>query len=406
MTPPAVDPEIRTLLETADTSVFPVHGLDTVLADPKRYALLRDLPEVPTDDQVKAGDLYIHGPGGTLRLRIYRPETTEDLPVILYIHGGAYTYGSPEAEEGRSLRYARDARAVVVSVDYRLAPEHPFPAATDDAYAVLTWIAGHAAELGGDPARIAVAGGSAGGNIAASTALRARDQAGPRLLFQALTYPGVDGGLTSASVREFTDTPVLNRAAMELAWRYYTPTDPTDPYASPLHATDLTGLPPRLHRRRRGRPAPRRGPRLRRTPVRRRRHHRTCPGSRRRPRLRPPLPPGPYQRTQPHRPDTGPPRRPAPPVTTPRHWPAARPLGRRERHSPCPAGAAPGPARVDGSTRRGLPLLRRRPAPARPGQPQDRRRQARPLRSEDQQGVCRTRNALLSVGRSGPGGEA
>jgi acetyl esterase len=244
MTPPAVDPEIRTLLETADTSVFPVHGLDTVLADPKRYALLRDLPEVPTDDQVKADDLYIHGPGGTLRLRIYRPETTEDLPMILYIHGGAYTYGSPEAEEGRSLRYARDARAVVVSVDYRLAPEHPFPAATDDAYAALTWIAGHAAELGGDPARIAVAGGSAGGNIAASTALRARDQAGPRLLFQALTYPGVDGGLTSASVREFTDTPVLNRAAMDLAWRYYTPTDPTDPYASPLHATDLTGLPP------------------------------------------------------------------------------------------------------------------------------------------------------------------
>ncbi|WP_030843748.1 alpha/beta hydrolase [Streptomyces hygroscopicus] len=241
---PAVDPEIQTLLDTADTGVFPVYGLDEVLADPQRYAPLRARPGTPVDDQVTVRDLDIPGPGGQLRLRVYRPDTPEDLPMILYVHGGAYTYGSPEAEEGRSLRYARDVRAVVVSVDYRLAPEHPYPAAADDAYAALTWIAANPAELGGDPARIAVAGGSAGGNIAASTALRARDQAGPRLLFQSLTYPGVDGSLATTSAREFTDTPVLNRAALELAVQYYAKDSHADPYAFPSRAADLSGLPP------------------------------------------------------------------------------------------------------------------------------------------------------------------
>ncbi|WP_030267377.1 alpha/beta hydrolase [Streptomyces violens] len=244
MSVPAVDPEIQTLLDTADTGVFPVYGLDAVLADPQRYALLRARPDTPVDDQVKVRDLYVPGPGGQLRLRVYRPDIPEDLPMILYVHGGAYTYGSPEAEEGRSLRYARDARAVVVSVDYRLAPEHPYPAAADDAYAALTWIAANPAELGGDPARIAVAGGSAGGNIAASTVLRARDQAGPHVLFQSLTYPGVDAGLTTASAREFTDTPVLNRAALELAVRYYAKDSHAAPYASPIRAADFSGLPP------------------------------------------------------------------------------------------------------------------------------------------------------------------
>ncbi|MEE6267353.1 alpha/beta hydrolase [Streptomyces diastatochromogenes] len=241
---PAVDPEIQTLLDTADTGVFPVHGLDAVLADPERYALLRAHPGTPADDQVTVRDLYVPGPAGQLRLRVYRPDTTEDLPMILYVHGGAYTYGSPEAEEGRCLRYARDAHAVVVSVDYRLAPEHPYPAAADDAYAALTWIADNPAELGGDRTRIAVAGGSAGGNIAASTVLRARDLSGPHLLFQSLTYPSVDGSLTSASAREFTDTPVLNRGAMELAVQHYAKDSHADPYAFPIRATDLSGLPP------------------------------------------------------------------------------------------------------------------------------------------------------------------
>ncbi|MEU7044752.1 alpha/beta hydrolase [Streptomyces varsoviensis] len=244
MSVPPVDAEIQTLLATADTGVFPVHGLDEVIADPQRYAALRELPATPADDRVKVEDLFIPGPGGKLRLRVYRPVTEATLPVILYTHGGAFTYGSPEAEEGRSLRYAAEAEAVVVSVDYRMAPEHPFPAAADDAYAALVWVAEHAAEIGGDPERVAVAGGSAGGNIAATTALRARDLAGPKVVFQALTYPGLDANLASDSAREFTDTPVLNRAAMEIGWTYYAPENPSTPYASPLHADDFAGLPP------------------------------------------------------------------------------------------------------------------------------------------------------------------
>ncbi|MFH8342730.1 alpha/beta hydrolase [Streptomyces sp. AM6-12] len=241
---PPVDPEIQSLLDTSDSGVFPLYDLDSVLADPELYRPLRERPDTPADEQAKAEDLFIPGPGGQLRLRVYRPATDGTLPVVLYLHGGAFTYGSPEAEEKHAQRYARDAEAVVASVDYRLAPEHPYPAAADDAYAALTWLAGKAAEIGGDPERIAVAGASAGGNIAAATALRARDLDGPPVVFQMLIYPAVDSGMTSDSMRQCTDTPVLNRAAMKLAWRHYTGGHSLAPYASPAQAADLSGLPP------------------------------------------------------------------------------------------------------------------------------------------------------------------
>ncbi|MFE6161928.1 alpha/beta hydrolase [Streptomyces sp. NPDC056486] len=243
---PAVDSEIQSLLETSDAGVFPFYGLDSVLAVPERYQLLRERPDTPVDDRVKVQDLWVPGPAGQLRLRVYRPVTDDVLPVVLYVHGGAFTYGSPEGEEEHALRYALEAEAVVVSVDYRLAPEHPYPAAADDAYEALTWIAAHAAQIGGDPERIAIAGVSAGGNIAASTVLRARDLAGPKVTFQLLIYPALDSSMTSASMRESTDTPVFNRAAAELAWIYYAEGHGHVPYASPAQAADLGGLPPAL----------------------------------------------------------------------------------------------------------------------------------------------------------------
>ncbi|MGW7551027.1 alpha/beta hydrolase [Streptomyces rimosus] len=247
MSVPPVDPEIQSLLETSDTGIFPVYGLASVLANPERYQLLRERPDTTADDRAKVEDLFIPGPGGQLRLRVYRPvapATGDVLPVVLYLHGGAFTYGSPEAEENHALRYALDAEAVVVSVDYRLAPEHPYPAAADDAYAALTWLADHAARIGGDPGRIAVAGVSAGGNLAASTVLRARDLGGPKAALQLLMYPAVDGGTTSASAREFTDTPILDRDATRLAWRHYVGDQDLETYASPAQAPDLSGLPP------------------------------------------------------------------------------------------------------------------------------------------------------------------
>jgi acetyl esterase len=241
---PPVDSEIQALLDTSDAAFFPFYELDSVLATPELYLPLREHGDTPIDDRVKVQNLFIPGPGGQLRLRVYRPVAGDDLPVILYAHSGGFTYGSPEAEEEHCLRYALDAEAVVVSVDYRLAPEHPYPAAADDVYAALTWIAGHAAQIGGNPERIAVAGGSAGGNIAASTVLRARDLGGPNVVFQMLIYPGVDSSMTSASMRECTDTPVLTRSAAELVWRHYVGGGNLAPYASPAHAADLSGLPP------------------------------------------------------------------------------------------------------------------------------------------------------------------
>ncbi|MEU5049303.1 alpha/beta hydrolase fold domain-containing protein [Streptomyces sp. NPDC021096] len=141
--------------------------------------------------------------------------------------------------------------ATVISVGYRLAPEHRFPAALDDAYAVLTWTAEHAGELGIDPARIAVGGHSAGANIAAAAALRARDEQGPAIHFQLLNQPGLDDRQETWSARNFTDTPWFNRDKLAAAW-----SQPATPYAAPARAADLSGLPPAYHRHRRVLPEP------------------------------------------------------------------------------------------------------------------------------------------------------
>jgi acetyl esterase len=139
---------------------------------------------------------------------------------------------------------------VVVSVAYRLAPEHPYPAGLEDCYAALVWLAGHAAELGVDPARLAVAGGSAGGGLSAALALLARDRGGPALCFQYLAIPELDDRLTTPSMQAFVDTPLWNRPSAVRSWEYYlgpglaAGSDDVPPYAAPSRATDLAGLPP------------------------------------------------------------------------------------------------------------------------------------------------------------------
>ncbi|WP_431045696.1 alpha/beta hydrolase fold domain-containing protein [Streptomyces sp. P1-3] len=127
---------------------------------------------------------------------------------------------------------------------YRLAPEHPFPAALDDAYATLTWTSEHAAELGIDPERIAVGGHSAGGGLAAAVALRARDQQGPPIRLQLLNQPPLDDRQETWSARNFTGTPWMNRDKITAAWRHYLSSQPATPYAAPARAADLAGLPP------------------------------------------------------------------------------------------------------------------------------------------------------------------
>ncbi|BDM74271.1 esterase (plasmid) [Streptomyces nigrescens] len=175
-------------------------------------------------------------------VRIYRPHQAQG--ALVWLHGGGYVYGDLNTEHPWATRIAEESGATVISVGYRLAPEHRFPAALDDAYAVLIWTAEHAAELGIDPERIAVGGHSAGGGLAAALALRARDRQGPPIRFQLLNQPELDDRQESWSARHFTETPWMNRAKVTASWRHYLGSQSATPYAAPARAADLSGLPP------------------------------------------------------------------------------------------------------------------------------------------------------------------
>ncbi|WP_085998531.1 alpha/beta hydrolase [Nocardia vinacea] len=175
-------------------------------------------------------------------VRIYRPHQARG--AVVWMHGGGWVMGDLDTEDPWAARIAEGSGAVVISVNYRLSPEHRFPAALDDAYAVLTWTAEHAAELGIDPDRIAVGGHSAGGGLAAQVALRARDRQGPPIRFQLLNEPELDDRQQTWSARQFTDTPWVNRDVVTASWRHYLGSAPASQYAAPARATDLSGLPP------------------------------------------------------------------------------------------------------------------------------------------------------------------
>ncbi|HEY7263562.1 MAG TPA: alpha/beta hydrolase [Trebonia sp.] len=186
-------------------------------------------------------DIVIPGRAGEMPARVYSPAT--DAPgVVVYYHGGGWVVGSVEGWDASVRALAAASGCDVVSVDYRLAPEHVFPAAADDAYDALTWAAGALAN--GRP--LVVAGDSAGGNLAAVAALRARDSGGPPLVLQVLVYPVTDHDLDRKSYHEFAGNEfIVNRRDMAWYWNHYAPDPATraNPYASPLHATDLSGLP-------------------------------------------------------------------------------------------------------------------------------------------------------------------
>lgn len=186
----------------------------------------------------------IPGPGGPMAIRIYRPKDPLRAGVV-YFHGGGWVLGSLESADASCRAIANRSRCVVISVDYRLAPESKFPAAVDDAYAAVKWVAENASELRIDAQRIAVGGASAGGNLAAAAALLARDRGGPKIAFQLLTVPVTELSSKAASHREFAQGYGLSAADMEWFGRHYVRTekDADDPRASVLRA-DLQGLPP------------------------------------------------------------------------------------------------------------------------------------------------------------------
>jgi acetyl esterase len=195
----------------------------------------------------EVSDLTAAGPAGEVPVRLYRPAAEGRLPAIAYYHGGGFVIGSVETHDGTCRALANATGCAVVSVDYRLAPEHRFPAAPEDCWSALAWLAAEGEALGLDPSRLAVAGDSAGGNLAAAAALLARER-GPELRFQLLVYPVTDHGFDTPSYLENGEGYFLSAAMMRWFWQQYLeePSHGADPLASPLRAADLAGLPPAL----------------------------------------------------------------------------------------------------------------------------------------------------------------
>jgi len=191
-------------------------------------------------------DLAIPGPGGAIPARLYRPATTGSLPALVFFHGGGWVVGNIEGHDTVCRHLANRADCAVVSVDYRLGPEHKFPAAVEDCFAATAWVAGNAASLGVDRVRLAVGGDSAGGNLAAVVSLLARDKGVPRVACQVLIYPATDAAMRHDSIGRFAEGYVLTRSTMRWFYEQYlrSPEDAADWRVSPLLAPDLSGLPP------------------------------------------------------------------------------------------------------------------------------------------------------------------
>ncbi|MFB7588008.1 alpha/beta hydrolase [Streptomyces sp. NPDC056169] len=233
-----MDPELEPFLP-----FLPLMDMTDPVAGRKEFAARATAAPAPDTSRMEVEDHAVSVPAAPdVPVRVYRPHRAQG--AVVWLHGGGGVFGDLDTEHPWAARIADLSGAVVISVGYRLAPENPFPAALDDAYAVLAWAAGHTDALGTDPARIAVGGHSAGAGIAAATALRARDERGPAIRFQLLNQPGLDDRQETWSARNFTDTPWLTSDTRTAAWGHYLGGRPATPYAAPARAADLSGLPP------------------------------------------------------------------------------------------------------------------------------------------------------------------
>lgn len=252
---PPLDHELADALDDIPEDFLPTNlvDFDDLPGTRERMSALIEemLAEAPERPGVESEDISIPGPAGDqdLPLRIYRPVgAASSLPCVYWIHGGGMVMGDLDQSDATCERLVAELECVVVSVDYRLAPEHPYPAPVDDCYTGLEWVTEHAADVGADPARIAISGKSAGGGLSAAVALRARDEDGPELCSQLLIYPMLDDRNTTASSRQVTDIGTWDRDMNVRAWDAYLGDrragDDLPPYAAPGRVEDLSGLPP------------------------------------------------------------------------------------------------------------------------------------------------------------------
>ncbi|MET7683139.1 alpha/beta hydrolase [Streptomyces sp. NPDC005423] len=252
--PPPFDPELAAALEGIKEMMSPGLTTDDIAEVRRGPAItLSAQLDLTMDGAFDIEDRDVPGPAGepAISLLICRPTAPRAAgarPVIYYVHGGGMVIGTNRVGVTGALEWARELDAVVVSVEYRLAPEHPHPAPVEDVYAGLVWTAEHAAEFGADPERIVIAGASAGGGLCAALALLTRDREGPRPLGQLLMYPMLDDRNDTPSARQMEGVGVWDRTANETGWtallgdRRGGPDVP--PYAAPARAEDLAGLPP------------------------------------------------------------------------------------------------------------------------------------------------------------------
>jgi acetyl esterase len=249
MLSPKLDPVVRQLLLDMEAQNNP--PMESVPVEETRQQVVerfRPVGGVP-EPMASVEDRRIPGPAGDIPVRIYTPDAAGPRPAMVYFHGGGFVICNLDTHDVVCRALARRAGALVVSVDYRLAPESKFPAAVDDCYAATVWTAEHAAELGADPERLSVCGDSCGGTLATAVALKSREEQGPKIALQAMVYPITDlSTFETPSYAEFGENHQLTKPTMAWFRNHYlrSEEDGRHPYASPLLARDLSGLPPAL----------------------------------------------------------------------------------------------------------------------------------------------------------------